>query len=82
MPKTLIDIDDQLLADAATELGTKTKAATVRQALREAVQARRRQKAIDSMHDGSFFDAEGFDWDAISADPDGARAAAWRDVPR
>ncbi len=41
MPKTLVDIPEELLAEAMTLMGTKTKAETVRQALDESV--RRRQ---------------------------------------
>ncbi len=40
MTKTLVDIPDDLLADAMRLLGTKTKADTVRTALAEAVRRR------------------------------------------
>lgn len=41
MTKTLIDIDDELLADAAAVLGTKTKKDTVTTALAEVVRRQR-----------------------------------------
>jgi len=46
MSKTLIDIDDALLAEAAIALGTGTKKETVAHALRQAVDdARARRRA-------------------------------------
>lgn len=42
MTKTLIDIDDALLAEAARVLGTTTKKDTVNAALGEAVRRQRR----------------------------------------
>jgi Arc/MetJ family transcription regulator len=42
--RTVIDLDDEALADAAAELGTSTKVATVNEALR-LVAARRRTAA-------------------------------------
>jgi Arc/MetJ family transcription regulator len=42
--RTVIDLDDEALADAAAELGTTTKVATVNEALR-LVAARRRSAA-------------------------------------
>jgi Arc/MetJ family transcription regulator len=42
--RTVIDLDDEALADAAAELGTTTKVATVNEALRLAA-ARRRTAA-------------------------------------
>lgn len=46
MTKTLIDIPDELLAEAMELLGTPTKAETVRRALAESV-ARRRTPAME-----------------------------------
>jgi Arc/MetJ family transcription regulator len=46
MAKTLIDIDEQLLADAAVAFGTKTKKDTVNAALREGVERKRRAVAL------------------------------------
>lgn len=52
MAKTLVDIDEKLLADAAEALGTKTKKDTVAAALDEAVKAKRRQDLIDRFAEG------------------------------
>ncbi|MET9511653.1 type II toxin-antitoxin system VapB family antitoxin [Streptomyces flavidovirens] len=46
MGKTLIDIDEQLLADAAIAFGTKTKKDTVIAALKEGVMRKRRAIAL------------------------------------
>ncbi|MCM2578901.1 type II toxin-antitoxin system VapB family antitoxin [Streptomyces meridianus] len=46
MAKTLIDVDEQLLADAAVAFGTKTKKDTVTAALREGVERKRRAVAL------------------------------------
>ncbi|MGP4000455.1 type II toxin-antitoxin system VapB family antitoxin [Streptomyces sp. 8N706] len=46
MTKTLIDVDEQLLADAAEVLGTTTKKDTVNTALREILAAKRRALAL------------------------------------
>lgn len=46
MTKTLVDIPDELLAEAMELLGTTTKAETVRRALAESV-ARRRTPAME-----------------------------------
>jgi Arc/MetJ family transcription regulator len=45
MTRTLVDIDDQALADAAAELGTSTKVETVNRALAE-IAARPRRLAF------------------------------------
>jgi Arc/MetJ family transcription regulator len=44
--KTVIDIDEEALALAARELGTKTKKDTVNAALREVAARFRREKAL------------------------------------
>ena len=49
MAKTLIDIDDEALAEAAELFGTTTKKDTVNTALREAVQRRRRLRALERL---------------------------------
>lgn len=60
MSKTLIDLDDELLAEAAVALGTATKKETVNEALRRAViDARaRREHALARLQqlaqDGAF----------------------------
>jgi Arc/MetJ family transcription regulator len=56
--RTLIDVDDDLLADVAQELGTTTKKDTVNRALQEVLEHRRRALALtrlrDSVTDGAF----------------------------
>jgi Arc/MetJ family transcription regulator len=56
MSRTLIDVDDDLLADVAQELGTTTKKDTVN--LQEVLEHRRRALALtrlrDSVNDGAF----------------------------
>jgi Arc/MetJ family transcription regulator len=49
MSKTLIDLDDEALADAAKLFGTTTKKDTVNAALREAAQRLRRREAFDRL---------------------------------
>lgn len=46
MPKTLIDIDEDLLAAAAMAFGTKTKKDTVDAALRDGVERKKRALAL------------------------------------
>ncbi|MCF4138478.1 type II toxin-antitoxin system VapB family antitoxin [Streptomyces sp. Tue 6430] len=46
MPKTLIDIDEDLLAAAAVAFGTKTKKDTVDAALRDGVERKKRALAL------------------------------------
>lgn len=46
MTKVLVDIDDDVLAEASVLLGTKTKKDTVNTALREVVQRLRRANAL------------------------------------
>ncbi|TMM34196.1 MAG: hypothetical protein E6F99_22490 [Actinobacteria bacterium] len=45
--RTVIDLDDDALADAAAELGTTTKVATVNEALRLAAARRRTAAYLD-----------------------------------
>jgi Arc/MetJ family transcription regulator len=47
--KSLIDLDDEALAEAAALYGTKTKKDTVNTALRQAAQHRRRVQALDRL---------------------------------
>lgn len=49
MSRTLIDIDDEALALAAEELGTKTKVATVNAALREVANRRAVAKMLQQL---------------------------------
>ncbi|MTE12030.1 type II toxin-antitoxin system VapB family antitoxin [Nocardia aurantiaca] len=51
MSRTLIDIDDDALALAAEELGTKTKVATVNAALREIANRRAVTKVLQQLRD-------------------------------
>lgn len=46
MARTVIDLDDELLAGVAAVLGTTTKRATVNTALREVLEARRRAASV------------------------------------
>jgi Arc/MetJ family transcription regulator len=46
MTKTLIDIDEELLAEAAIAFGTRTKKDTVNAALREGVERKKRALAL------------------------------------
>lgn len=58
MARTVIDLDDELLASVAKELGTSTKKDTVNGALREVLSNRRRALALtrlrDATTDGAF----------------------------
>ena len=58
MARTVIDLDDELLASVAKELGTSTKKDTVNAALREVLTNRRRALALtrlrDAAADGAF----------------------------
>jgi Arc/MetJ family transcription regulator len=62
--RTVIDLDDAALADAAAELGTSTKVATVNEALRMAAARKRTAAYLDLLAD--------LDMD------EGDRARAWR----
>jgi Arc/MetJ family transcription regulator len=68
MPKTLVDIDDDLLREVRAALGTRTKKDTVNEALREVVALHARRRDLEWLRRGRL--------DAI-AGPE-ARAAAWR----
>jgi Arc/MetJ family transcription regulator len=56
--RTVIDLDDELLASVARELGTSTKKDTVNAALREVLANRRRAVALtrlrEAASDGAF----------------------------
>jgi Arc/MetJ family transcription regulator len=58
MSRTVIDLDDELLADVAQALGTGTKKETVNTALREVLENRRRALALTRLRaaagDGGF----------------------------
>ncbi|MGQ4616926.1 type II toxin-antitoxin system VapB family antitoxin [Nocardia sp. R7R-8] len=64
MTRTVIDLDDQLVADVSKALGTGTKKETVNAALREVLQTRRRALALTRLQDAV---ADGaFDLDALA----------------
>ncbi|MFF5158990.1 type II toxin-antitoxin system VapB family antitoxin [Streptomyces sp. NPDC000348] len=46
MSRTVLDLDDELVADVAKALGTGTKEDTVNAALREVLEHRRRAQAL------------------------------------
>lgn len=58
MSRTVIDLDDELVASVAKELGTSTKKDTVNVALREVLENRRRALALTRLRaaaaDGAF----------------------------
>ena len=58
MTRTVIDLDDDMLADVARALGTRTKKDTVNAALREVLENRRRALALTKLRqataDGAF----------------------------
>jgi Arc/MetJ family transcription regulator len=58
MSRTVIDLDDDLVADVAKALGTGTKKDTVNTALREVLETRRRALALTRLRasgeDGAF----------------------------
>ncbi len=56
MSKTLIDVDDDLLARAQDALETKTKKDTVNQALAEAVASVARKREIGRLDAGVYAD--------------------------
>lgn len=64
MSRTVIDLDDDLLADVAKALGTSTKKETVNTALREVLDNRRRALALARLRaaaDQGAFDLELFE---------------------
>ncbi|MCZ2526851.1 type II toxin-antitoxin system VapB family antitoxin [Streptomyces sp. NPDC059506] len=75
MSRTVIDLDDEALAEAARHLGTTTKKDTVNAALREIADRRRRAEAIARMRQ---LVAEGeIDFSAFPAgDSDPGKSAA------
>lgn len=57
MARTVIDLDDELVASVAKELGTSTKKDTVNAALREVIANRRRAMALTRLRDAASDDA-------------------------
>jgi Arc/MetJ family transcription regulator len=66
MAKTLLDVDEDLLREASTALGTSTKKDTVNEALRQAVELsrERRRRALESLR--RIADEGGFDFDRLA----------------
>jgi len=56
MARTLIDIDDELLAKAAVELGTTTKKDTVNAALADVLRRRAVAREIEFAKSGGYAD--------------------------
>ena len=65
MAKTLLDVDEELLAEATTALGTSTKKDTVNRALRFAVEETRgrRERALAQLQ--QIADEGGLDFDRL-----------------
>jgi Arc/MetJ family transcription regulator len=66
MAKTLLDVDEELLAEATVALGTSTKKDTVNEALRQAVETsrERRRRGLATLR--RIADEGGFDFDKIA----------------
>jgi Arc/MetJ family transcription regulator len=56
VPTTQIELDQDLLRQAAAILGTSTKKATVNEALRRVVQAELRRRHVDELANGALPD--------------------------
>ncbi|MFI6895867.1 type II toxin-antitoxin system VapB family antitoxin [Streptomyces sp. NPDC050256] len=54
MARTVIDLDDAMVAEAMRIFGTKTKAQAVRLAMEDAVKRHLRQEGFDAMDAGDF----------------------------
>ena len=59
MSRTILDVDDELLAEAAKIFGTTTKKATVNAALRAAVNREKRREFADWLKTGGLPDLTG-----------------------
>lgn len=59
MARTVIDVDDALLAEAAELFGTKTKVATVNAALQDVVNRRKREAFFTRLAEGRLPDLTG-----------------------
>ena len=53
MSRTVIDLDDELVAEVAQALGTRTKKDTVNTALREVLESRRRAVALTRLREAA-----------------------------
>jgi Arc/MetJ family transcription regulator len=74
MAKTVIDLDDEALAEAARLLGTTSKKDTVNAALREIVDRRRRAAAVARMR--QMVASGEIDFSVIEKGDDGSQAVA------
>ncbi|MED7949551.1 MULTISPECIES: type II toxin-antitoxin system VapB family antitoxin [unclassified Streptomyces] len=59
MTRTVIDVKDELLAEAAEIFGTTTKVATVNAALEDAVNRRKRESFLNWLAEGGLPDLTG-----------------------
>lgn len=69
MSRTILDVDDELLAEAAKVFGTTTKKATVNAALQAAVNREKRREFADWLKAGGL---SGLTESAGTADPGAA----------
>jgi Arc/MetJ family transcription regulator len=65
MAKTLLDLDEDLLAEATTALGTATKKDTVNEALRKVVEDSRARRARALRNLQRIADEGGFNFDLL-----------------
>lgn len=80
MARTVIDVDDRMLAEAAEIFGTTTKAATVHAALADAIKRRKRASFLEWPAQGGLPGLTGPV--AGTDDPDRADAGRTRDERR
>ena len=66
MSRTIVDVDDELLAEAAKIFGTSTKRATVNAALQAAVNREKRREFADWLKNGGLPDLTGSAGDAAA----------------
>ncbi|WP_329567577.1 type II toxin-antitoxin system VapB family antitoxin [Kitasatospora sp. NBC_01266] len=59
MSRTVIDVNDEMLAEAAKIFGTTTKVATVNAALEDAVKRRKRESFLNWLLEGGLPDLTG-----------------------
>ncbi|MEW2050491.1 type II toxin-antitoxin system VapB family antitoxin [Streptomyces sp. NPDC005476] len=59
MARTVIDVDDEMLAEAAEIFGTTTKVAMVKAALEDAVKRRKRESFLGWLAEGGLPDLTG-----------------------
>lgn len=69
MSRTILDVDDELLSEAAKIFGTTTKKATVNAALQAAVNREKRREFADWLKSGGLPDLTG---STAGAKPDAA----------